>query len=31
MLYSLELSLKPTYLDKLQSPDNNLEEEAGEQ
>ena len=31
MLFSLETTLKPTYLDKLQSPDNGFEEEGGDQ
>lgn len=31
MLFALEITLKPNYLDKLQSPENNLEEESGDQ
>lgn len=31
MLFALEVTLKPTYLDKLQNPDSNQEEESGDQ
>jgi hypothetical protein len=31
MLFALEITLKPNYLEKLQSPENNLEEESGDQ
>ena len=31
MLFALETTLKPTYLDKLQSPDNGFEEEGNDQ
>lgn len=31
MLFALEITLKPSYLDKLQYPENNMEEESGDQ
>lgn len=31
MLFALEVTLKPNYLDKLQYPENNMEEEGGDQ
>lgn len=31
MLFALEITLKPNYLDRLQSPDINMEEESGDQ
>lgn len=31
MLFALEITLKPSYLEKLQSPEINLEEESGDQ
>ena len=31
MLFALEITLKPSYLDKLNNPDNNMEEETGDQ
>lgn len=30
-MFALEITLKPSYLDKLNSPDNNMEEETGDQ
>jgi hypothetical protein len=30
MLFALEVTLKPTYLDKLQNPDSALEEESAD-
>lgn len=30
MLFALEITLKPSYLDKLQYPENNMEEESGD-
>lgn len=31
MLFALEITLKPNYLDRYQSQDNNMEEESGDQ
>ena len=31
MLFALEVTLKPNYLDKLQFPENNMDEEGGDQ